>query len=66
MLDKLRSGDAEDKHKLKEIGPPAPALELAALESPLKCDVGGALKQEISTCLEQAQPPDEMAEVEVT
>ncbi|CAK0812570.1 unnamed protein product, partial [Prorocentrum cordatum] len=53
MLDKPRSGCA-------------PVLGLAALESLLERDVGGALKREISADLEQAQPSDETAEVEVS
>ena len=65
-LDQLRSGDANDKQRLKELGSPAPALGLAALESLMKCDVGGANKREIANYLEFAQPSDELAEPSVT
>ncbi|CAK0871625.1 unnamed protein product [Prorocentrum cordatum] len=67
LLDQLRrSGEAADKARLKEIGSPAPALGLAALESLQKCDIGGSLKAEIATYLEKVQPLDPDVEVEIS
>ncbi|CAK0901950.1 unnamed protein product, partial [Prorocentrum cordatum] len=64
-LDQLRQGSAEDKKRMKEIGPPAPSMGLAALEGALQCDIGGALRTEIEEYLLKTNPPDGSMEPDI-